>query len=664
MKSSSELVFYVETQWDDQVLDDSQLTFKGEFNMIRKAGNQILAQLQENPIRPDFQPINETSDDAAELMDGMYRKDSHDNASIESFQNAATEAVICGIGAWKLINEYETSRAGETKQVIRREPIYEANNNLFWDNNAKRVDKSDARRCTHLHAYSIDAYREMVSDIKGIDPEDVEVNSFAQPEQSYTFPWYNNDAVVYVGEYYYREKVKTRSYIVEDIWKNTMVVDAQKVDDNPEEFKSSGNRIIDEREYDRFQVTCILASGSEIIEETILPGEYIPIITQYGYRFIVEGQECYEGVTRLAMDPQRLRNFQLSYLADIYSRSPRQKAIFGAEQMQGHEHMYEINGADNNYPYVIQNLFDPNGNPLPLGPVGVTPEQKAPDALIQALPLTEKAIEDVANPGLPQDIADPDASGKAVLAVQERMDRQTSEYLNKSKFSFRWDAVVYASMSVDVYDVPRTVIVELPNGEREEVEVMATVLDDEMNPVIVNDLSNAEFEVYAAITQEYGSQKQKTKEELMGLMGMMQPNDPLREAMMLSYASLVDGDSVKDIREYSNKQLLLRGIREPESKEDFEFLKQQSEKEQEPSAEMVLAQAEQGKAQSDIMNSQTKVKEAEIKEFEAITRRQEVMVKAKEAGAKIDNTNTDTSGKRIDNYMKLKGSATQSTQSP
>ena len=48
-----------------------------------------------------------------------------------------------------------------------------------------------------------------------------------------------------------------------------------------------------------------------------------------------------------------------------------------------------------------------------------------PQALIASLDLSRQAVEDVANPGLPQNIADPDLSGKAVLALQNRMDMQS-----------------------------------------------------------------------------------------------------------------------------------------------------------------------------------------------------------------------------------------------
>ena len=173
----------------------------------------------------------------------------------------------------------------------------------------------------------------------------------------------------------------------------------------------------EEIERERYEVTKYIVSGERILDVSLVAGEHLPIVPYYGERAVVEGEEHYEGITRLAKDPQRLRNFQLSYLADIVSRSPRVKPIFTPQQIQGYEYMYEENGADNNYPYLLMNSHTVNGQEIS-PTIGMMPEQPIPTALAQSIELTRQAVEDVANPALPQDIADPNASGKAIMALQ------------------------------------------------------------------------------------------------------------------------------------------------------------------------------------------------------------------------------------------------------
>ena len=125
-------------------------------------------------------------------------------------------------------------------------------------------------------------------------------------------------------------------------------------DDIPEGFEKHS-----EIEKDGFAIRLyVVGGGEDILDECIIAGSHIPVVPVYGERAFVEGEEHYEGITRLAKDPQRLRNFLMSYCADVVSRSPRVKPIYFAEQLQTFEHMFEENGSDNNFPYLLQNRLD------------------------------------------------------------------------------------------------------------------------------------------------------------------------------------------------------------------------------------------------------------------------------------------------------------------
>ena len=123
-KASDDLVFYWISQWDDNLLSESQLSYRGEFNIIRKAGRQIMSNIHANPVQVDFDPKRPDDDSGADLLDGLYRSDARVNSSKEAFDNAVNEAIVCGVGGWELYTEYETNEEGERNQVIRRRPLY------------------------------------------------------------------------------------------------------------------------------------------------------------------------------------------------------------------------------------------------------------------------------------------------------------------------------------------------------------------------------------------------------------------------------------------------------------------------------------------------------------------------------------------------------------
>ena len=649
-RAADDLVFYWVTNWDDNLLGSTQLEYRGEFNIIRKAGRQIMSDLNTNPIQVDFDPVDNTDDSAADILDGMYRSDMRNNTSQEAKSNALQEAVVCGVGAWELMNDYKTSRSGDTEQVIKRVPLYEANNNVFWDPNAKLMDKSDAKYVSCLIAYSPEGYKEMAHELTGEDVDDVPP-SFANPEISYSFPWLGSSTdLVYVSRFFYREKIKvTNSIFMSQESGDTQEFDSDADDfgDREDEMINGGYDFMAQKTVERFIVTLYVVSGDGILEERVIPGEHIPVIPDYGERAFVEGEEHYEGITRLAKDPQRLRNFQLSYLADIVSRSPRNKPIFYPEQIQGFEDMYEVNGSDNNYPYLLQNMTDANGNPLPVGAVGEMPEQKVPDALMLSMQESRQAVDDVASAGLPQDIIDPDASGKAVIAQQSRLDMQSYIYQQNHKTAMRRDGEVYASMMRDVFDTEREVILTSIDGTRKQTKLNESKIDPmTLEETVENDTTSMSFEVYADIGPSFQSVKAQTREELKELINGLPPGDPTRDILLMEYLTMIDGIAFKDIREYSRKKLIMMGIKEPETDEEKQMLQQaqeqQAQQAQQPDAAMVMAQAEMMKGQADIQEQENKQQEIQINAEKARQGQDKLSIDYINAQADVEKKRSET----------------------
>jgi hypothetical protein len=464
--------------------------------------------------------------------------------------------------------------------------------------------------------------------------------------------------------FYHKELVKDRVLTLLDPLGMEIMLRESDLINQMDDLIDGGYSIIAERDIERWQITRYIASGERILDETIVVGECIPVVPVYGERAFVEGQEVYEGITRLAKDPQRLRNFQMSYLADIVSRSPRPKPIFFPEQVQGFEDMYQITGAENNYPYLLQNRLTATGEALPIGAVAQMPDQPIPQALATSIELSRQAVEDVANAGVPQDIADPDLSGKAVYALQNRIDQQSYVYQDNLKHAKRRDGEIYASMATEVYVQPRRVTVTSATGQRQQVEIMQAVVDSQTGEVkVLNDLSNMEFDVYATIGVSYQNKKQQTVEQLSMLVQQMPEGDPIRNAILMKLLALIDGVDFEDIRDYANRQLLLQGFREPESPEEQQLLMQQQQATQQPDAAMVLAQAEMLKAQSSQIREQREMAKlqvdaadkdtkSQIDAFEAQTGRMKAQIDAQKAGADIQNKQADTLNKTVDAQIK------------
>jgi len=665
-RASNDLVFYWITQWDDDILQSSQLAYRGEFDILRKAGRQILSDLASNPVQVEFTPINETRQDSAELADGLYRSGLQKNTSIEAFENAETENVVCGVGAWLLYTKYESRNIDNDKQIILRKPIFEANNTVFWDPNSKLLDKSDAKYCSVLTAYTEAGYKNLVEELTGEELDKVNAQSFKNPEHSFTFPWLGGEGKkIYITSFYHIETINDTILTMEDPLGETLELQESDLMDIMDDMIDSGYSIISERKIKRNVVYKYIASGAEILKVERVAGQYIPVVPCYGEHAVVEGEEYWEGITRLAKDPQRLRNFAFSYMGDILSRSPRQKPLFWPEQIQGFEDMYSESGIDNAYPYLLINRKTADGEELPPTPIGVMPEQQMPSALPLVLAQTREAVSDVANAGVPDKVAEPDISGKAVQKLEARIERQSMRFQTHMKHAKRRDGEIWISMASEVIDTPRKVMVELPDGLKKEMQVMDTIVDKETgNLITINDLRRAEFEVFSKIGPSYSSQKEQTIDRLEMMMMQMPPGDPIRQALQLKILALTDGVEFSDIRDYVNKQLITMGIRKPQTPEEEQFAQQLQSQPKQPDPATMMAIAENKKGDADLLEQKRKGIEMQLKAqnderqsaidaFEAETKRMDVLAKIKIASVKVDLDQVEALGKQVDRATKL-----------
>ena len=144
----------------------------------------------------------------------------------------------------------------------------------------------------------------------------------------------------------------------------------------------------------------------------------------------------------------------------------------------------------------------------------------------------------------------------------------------------------------------------------------------------------------------------------------MPPEDPVRKALQLKILALSDGVEFNDIRDYVNKQLVLMGIRKPQTPEEEAILKQSQEQPKQPDAATMIAIAENKKGDADLLEqkrrgiemqliAQNNERQASIDTFNAETKRMSVLIDLKEANAKIDMNQIEALGKQVDRATKL-----------
>ena len=652
------LVFGRISQWDDDIGADVQTEFRGTFDIIKSRRNRILGELWSNPVGITFKGSDGAGEDAAETLTGMYRTDML--RSEEAIETALQDQVDCGFGAFRFVTEYESKFDDlNNYQRIIAEPINEANNVVYFDSNAKKKDKSDARWCAIITTFTEKGW-ERYADEMGIDYEaNKEPRPFRSSQRSDAIFWRSKTDEIKVAEFYSKEKKRERVLIFEDPLGQTKAVYQREVKDVIDDMERAGFVKVGEKMKERWVVTKEIVTGEKVLKKQRIPGEHIPIIPLYGDWSRVEGREIWRGIYHDAQDGQRLHNFTMSYMADIVAKGPRQKPVYFPGQIQGFEYMHSAAGADNNFPYLLMNEVSPiTEMPYPQGPASYIEPPQLPQAAAAMLEFTRRSVDDVTGGALSQEqMMSGQVTEGQINSAQSAQNMETFLYQNSFALAMKQAGRVYASMASELYDVPREAVTTQPDGTESSVTVMETVFDEETGQeVVINDITRGKFEVYADVGPNFQSQKDEARSEMRELYTALQ-GTPEGEMVLLTYFTLMEGPKTDHLKAYARKRLVMQGLMEPDTDEEKQMLQQASQQQQQPDANMVMAMAEQMKAEADMAGVQSSAQkdqaQTQIDAYKAETQRLDAMAKARKYGVESEKISTEINGTELDNLQKL-----------
>lgn len=608
--------------WEGSLGEQFENKPKLEFNKIELAVNRIMNEYKNNRISVNFESKEgEEYDALADTCDNLLRSDEQYSVADEAYDNAFDEGVKGGFGAWRLTTRYEDEYDEDNeKQRIIFEPIVDADSSVFFDINSKRQDKSDAKYCFVITAMSEDSFK----DEYGEDNE----SSFSKPIMRTQFDWYTPD-VVYVAEYYVVEAKSEMIYTYVSLdgeEERYTDHDFENDDTLKEHLASLGYKETKSRKIKRKTIHKYIINGNRVLEDCgIIAGKEIPIVPYYGTRFYVDNVERCKGHVRNAKDAQRLKNMQLSKLAEISSLSSASKPIFTPEQIAGHAQMW----ADDNikdYPYLLINpVTDASGNTVIAPPVGESQPPQVPPALGALLQVADADIQEILGNQQAGEQIMPNISGKAVELIQNRLDMQSYGYIYNFAKAIKRSGEIWLSMAPDVYVESGRKMKTLSNeGKVGSVELMRPVINkDTMEVEYENDLSQAKFDLTVEVGASSQSKRDATVRALQGMMQMT--SDPETMQVLSAMAMMnMEGEGLADTREYFRNKLLMIGAVKPTEEEQAQL--QMQAQSQQPSAQdqylksaALEAQAKAQKAQSDAMAVAANTELTKAKTIETLT---------------------------------------------
>jgi len=581
-------------QWEGSLSDQFENKPKFEVNKVHLAVIKIINEYRNNRITVDFvSKDGAPNDELADICDGLFRADEKDSGAEEAYDNGFEEAVGGGFGAFRLTTEYEDEEDDENEnQRIRIEPIFDADSSVFFDLDAKRQDKADAKYCYVVYSMTPDDYKDMY---------DTSPNTIGKSISNTEYDWFSPD-MVYVAEYYRVEEKRETIKIYQNITgeEERYTEDDFDADEDLErKLEAVGSHEIRQKKVKRKKVRKYIISGNEILEDCgYIAGKNIPIIPVYGKRWFIDSVERCMGHVRLVKDSQRLKNMLTSKLAEISSLSTVEKPLFTPEQIAGNEIMWSEDNIKN-YPYLLLNpVTDPSGNESPMGPIGFTKPPSIPPALAALMQIVDIDTKELLGGTGEADKMLSHVSGKAHSLLQKRIDGQAFIYMSNFSKAIRRAGEVWLSMAKDVYvEKGRNMKTLDAMGQLGQVELLKPGFGATGAVIDKNDLTQATFDVSVDVGPSSASQREATVQSITGMLAITQ--DPETAQVLQAMAMMnMEGDGISETREYFRKKLVGMGVIKPTEEEAEQMAQAAKNKQPTPEERALNAMAAEGEAKA------------------------------------------------------------------
>lgn len=581
-------------QWEGPLGAQFENKPRFEVNKIALAIQRIFTEYRNNRISVRFvSKYGASNDRLADVCAGLYRSDEQDSGAEEAYDNAFEEAVGGGFGAWRLRACYEDEEDDDNDhQRIKIEPIFDADSSVFFDLDAKRQDKADAKYCFVLTSMTRDAYMETYGDDPATWPKDILQTKF---------DWATPD-VVYVAEYYQVEEVSDTVHTFRAIDGTEEKYTKEELEEEGvlENLQAIGSVEVKVKRVKRKKVHMYIMSGGRILEDCgYIAGKCIPIVPVYGKRWFVDNIERCMGHVRLAKDAQRLKNMQISKLGEISALSSVEKPIFTPEQIAGHQMMWTEDNVKN-YPYLLVNpIMGPDGNMMASGPVAYTKSPNVPAAMAALLQLSEQDIRDILGNQEQGDKIVSNISGKVVEMVQQRLDMQTFLYMSNMAKAIRRSGEIWLGMAKEVYVEPKRKMKALgAQNEIQTIELLRPIIDEETGQIVYeNDLSNANLDVAVDVGPSFSSQRAAIVRALTDMMAIT--TDQQTQQVLQAIALMnMEGEGMSDAREYFRRKLVDMGVLPPNEEDKKRIMEAMANQQPDPNTIFMQAAAEEATAKA------------------------------------------------------------------
>jgi hypothetical protein len=428
----------------------------------------------------------------------MIRHIAYQSNGDTAVDTAFESQVRCGRGYFRVLTDYSSPESFDQEVKIARIPNPHM---VYMDPSSTEPDGADAEWAFVSSYMSSSSYRAEYpqSKMAGLDDGDWTSMGDTAPE------WVQKDGSgVMVTEYFRRVRKPVKIYRLED---------GRTVTELPE-----GVEALDSRNSVQIEVQWFKLNAIEILDQTVWPGKYIPIVPVYGTELNVDGKRTWSGLIRSAKDAQRAFNYWKSAQAETIALAPKAPWV-GPKGFMGNMRNIWQNANKRPISVLEYEAFDSQQRPLP------PPQRNMIEPPIQAITgAMMGAIDDLkattgmydANLGNRESAQ----SGVAIRQLQRQGQAGSFHYADNLARSIRHLGRILIDLVPKIYDTKRTVRIIKPDDTTDLAVINGPsgVKDKVTGLQKVYDLSVGTYDVTVSVGPGYQTKRQENLALLESLM--------------------------------------------------------------------------------------------------------------------------------------------------
>ncbi|MFP0990781.1 portal protein [Acinetobacter baumannii] len=525
-------------QWEDGAV--ARRTAEGkpslEFNLCRAYCRQQINTQRQNRAQVKVVPVDNGADaDKANIIEGLI-KDTEESSDAESaYDQAAENAVYGAIGFFRIVTDYVSELS------FNQEPRFMTVHNphaWYIDPQSKALDGSDARWA--VGGEWVD--KDIIQDKYGANA----VVDFAMSEYS---DWCNTeDKTVLIVEYFKIEEVSDELWMLEDGTTNYKSVLLGEFGVSEDELKPL---VTNFRPTTRTEVKWYKASGSEVLEETVFPGKYIPVIPVYGEVTYIGEERYLHSLVHFAKDPQRLYNYWKSTEAQILQKNQDDILVVDPKGVSGHEEEWRD---PSKFAAVHYKHIDESQQPIP-APYRIGAAQP-PVGVLNAAESAKVAITDILNMHAPIMGGDSQEVSGVAIGMRQRQSETAQFHLqdNLNK-SIRHAGRILLGLYQALYTVPMVRRIIGADGEAKQINLFDKTADG-----VLADVTIGRYDVRMDTGPSFNTQREQNFALMMQLLSMNPQLFSLIGDILLQNSPLLNAKEISErIRSTMPPQVLGKG---------------------------------------------------------------------------------------------------------